>query len=100
MKIQILTQRHNDLLNRDEITIKILHEGTGTPTRVEVRKKVATILNVDIERVYIKKVETKTGSMTSVGEVNVYDTAEQAKYLEPEFIILRNLGKEKKTEET
>jgi ribosomal protein S24E len=37
--------------------------------------------------------------MTTVGEANVYDSAEQAKMTEPKYIILRNSPKTEKKEQ-
>ncbi len=98
MNIKILSQKRNHLLKRREITFESVHEKGGTPSRFEVREQLAAILNANIDCVYIKKIETKTGSTVTVGEANVYDSVEQAKYAEPDYIISRNEPKEK-TEE-
>jgi len=91
--LEIINQRRNDLLKRLEVRFRINHEKSGTPTRIEVRRRLASILDVDEERVYVKKFETKTGTMTAYGEANVYDSVSQAEYVEPEHIILRNRPK-------
>jgi len=98
MKIEIIHQRRNELLKRNELIFTLDHGGGGTPSRFEVREKLADILNVDVQRIYMRKIETKTGSMTAVGEVNIYDSVDQAKYVEPEHIILRNMPKSEKKE--
>lgn len=99
MKVKIASQEYNPLLKRKEITFKVEHEETrGTPPRFEVRKRLASTLNVDLELVYIKRVETKTGAMIAVGEANVYDSIEQAKLVEPEHIVARNAPPEKPEE--
>lgn len=95
MRIEITSQKRNDLLNREEVVFKILHERAGTPPRFKVREAVADTLKADLEKVYIKRLETKTGSMVTVGEANIYDSAEDAMRLEPKHIILRNKPKEK-----
>ena len=72
--------------------VKIEHAETGgPPTRLEVRKELATILKTDLELVYVKKIETKTGTMTAFGEANAYDSVEQAKLTEPKYTVARNL---------
>ena len=76
------------------------HEETGgTPPRFEVRQRLASMLNVKLDLVYVKKILTKTGTMTAVGEANVYDSLEQAKFLEPEYIIARNMPPEEAQKE-
>lgn len=108
MEIKIVSEKENPLLKRKEICFQIEHAQTGTPSRMEVRKAVANILKTDIDLVYVKKFETKTGAFTAVGTANVYDSGEQAKFVEPEYIIKRNVlvdkpeekvaGKEEKKE--
>ena len=91
MNVKILSKEYNPLLKRKEVTFKVEHtESGGTPPRFEVRKKLATLLKKDIELVYVRKMETKTGTMTAVGEANAYDSVEQAKIVEPKHIVARN----------
>ncbi len=99
VKTEIVNNQRNELLKRNEVKFRILHEESGTPPRVEVRQKLAASLDANEERIYISKYETKTGSMTTVGEANVYDSAEQAKTTEPKYIILRNSPKTEKKEQ-
>jgi ribosomal protein S24E len=40
-------------------------------------------------------VETKTGTMKATGEANAYESIEQAKLIEPKYIIARNIPQEK-----
>ena len=101
MEIKITRQQYNPLLKRKEITFKVEDaQTTGTYSRLEIRKTLAAMLKADIEAVYVKRVETKTGTMTVTGEVNVYDMAEQAKIVEPQYIITRNKPKEERKENT
>lgn len=95
MKINIINQRRNELLKRLEVKFRIDHEKSGTPTRIQIRQSLAGMLDVDEERVYVKKVETKTGTTITFGEANIYDSVSQAEYVEPEHIILRNRPKTK-----
>jgi len=101
MEIKITQQQYNLLLKRKEVIFKVEHTQTkGTPSRLEIRKTLAEMLQTTIEAVYVKRVETKTGTMTATGEANVYDTVEQAKMLEPPYIITRNTPKEEREEKT
>jgi ribosomal protein S24E len=42
------------------------------------------------EVVFVKRMRTMTGTNTTVGVANAYETVEQAKFIEPEYIIKRN----------
>jgi small subunit ribosomal protein S24e len=96
MNVRITSEEYNPLLKRKEVAFEVEHKETGgTPSRLEVRKKLATLLKADFELVYVKKMETKTGTMIAVGEANAYDSIEQAKLVEPKHIIARNTPPEK-----
>ena len=99
MKVTITKRQRNELLKRDEVLFRVDHQGSGTPSRLEIRKKLADLLSLEEERVYVSKFETKTGSMTAVGEAKAYDSLDLAKYAEPEHIVLRNSPKVEKKEQ-
>ncbi|HKZ94067.1 MAG TPA: 30S ribosomal protein S24e [Candidatus Bathyarchaeia archaeon] len=99
MEVTITQQQYNPLLKRKEIAFTVDHKQTrGTPTRLEVRDELAQILKAKPEVVYVKRIGTKAGTMTATGEANAYDSVEQAKRIEPKYIIERNTPKEKKEE--
>ncbi|MEM2988177.1 MAG: 30S ribosomal protein S24e [Candidatus Bathyarchaeia archaeon] len=100
MKIKIISKKYNPLLKRNEIIFQVEHEQTrGTPPRLEVKKALAETLKTDPNLVFVKKMETKTGTMTALGNANAYETLEQARLVEPDYIIKRNQPPEKPKEE-
>ncbi len=101
MKLKILSKEKNPLMKREEVIFSVEHAQTGgTPTRVEVRKQLSTLLKRDLELVYIKKLETKTGTMVAIGEANAYNSIQQARFVEPKYIIARNVTPAVKPEES
>lgn len=90
MKINIVSNKRNDLLKRNEIIFSVVHEHAPTPSRIEVRRELARILKVDVERVYVRRMESATGASMAMGEAHIYDSEEHAKRIEPEHIIMRN----------
>ena len=99
MKVKIIDQKYNLLLKRKEVSFEVEHEKVkGTPPRSEIRAKVAEMLKMKLEQVYVKRVETKTGTMIALGEANAYDSVEQAQLIEPRYVIERNIPKEKAKE--
>jgi len=97
MEVKITEEQKNILLKRREILFEVEHSQTkGTPSRFEIRSKLAEMLKTKPELVYIKRVETKTGTMEARGEANAYESVEQAKLVEPEYIVARNMPSEKK----
>ena len=96
MEVKILSQRYNPLLRRKEVAFKVERErNVGTSPRFDVRKKLAEMLKTELELVYVKRLETKTGTVIDVGEANVYDAIEQAQLIEPKYVVDRNSTPEK-----
>ena len=99
MKVKITSKKRNPLLKRREVVFRADHKDVGsTPPRLDVRKELASMLKSDLELVYVKKMETKTGTMVATGEANAYDSAEHARLVEPGHIIERNKLPEKPEE--
>jgi len=99
LKIKILSQQYNPLLKRKEIVFEVDHSQEGqTSSRSALRKNLADILKTKTDLVFVEKVETKTGTMTAIGEANVYETLEQIKLVEREHIINRNVPPKKPEE--
>ena len=99
MEIKIISQKENPLLKRKEVQFDVEHNTGSTPPRLEVRRAVATALKANVDLVFIKKFITKTGTHTAAGTANLYETVDQAKLIEPEYIVKRNIPPEKPKEE-
>ena len=102
MEVKVVSEKQNLMLKRKEVNFQVEHGETGsTPTRKEIRKGVAVATKTNESLVFVKKFETKTGTLTAFGTANIYDTVEQAKLIEPEYIISRNIPEDniKETEE-
>jgi small subunit ribosomal protein S24e len=100
MEIKILSDNRNPMLKRREISFSVEHEQMGsTPSRKEVRAAVAVAVKTDENVVFVKRFVTKTGMQTATGFANVYESIEQAKLIEPEYIVNRNIPPEKPKEE-
>ena len=91
MEVKILQQKENPLLKRKEIRFQVKHDAVSTPPRLEIRRAVADALRAKIDLLFVKKCETGPGMHTAIGVANLYDTAEQAKLIEPEYIVKRNV---------
>lgn len=99
MKLKIISKEQNPLIKRMEVIFRIEHDKAGgTPTRVEIREQLASQLKTKLELVYVKQIETKTGTTVAVGEANAYESVEQAELVEPKHILARNVAPEKPEE--
>jgi len=100
MEVKIVSAKENPLLKRKEVNFRVEHGPQGkTPPRLEVKKALAAELKISEELVFVEKMQTMTGTNIAVGVANAYETAEQAKLIEPEYIIKRNSPPEKPKEE-
>ena len=80
------------MLKRREVRFEVYHDDAGsTPARLEVRKAVADALKTNVDLVFLKKFETKTGTHTAAGIANIYDSVDAAVLTEPKFIVKRNV---------
>ncbi len=100
MEIDVIVKKENPLLKRKEVQFRVDHDQIGsTPQGLEIRKAVATALKVGDDVVFVKRFVTKTGTHTAFGVANVYDSVEQAKLIEPEYIMKRNIPPAEKPKE-
>ena len=100
MEIKIVTTKENPLLKRKEVDFTIVQgPKEKTPERLDVKRAIAIEMKVSDGVVFVKRMHTKTGTQITNGEANVYQTAEQAKLVEPEYIRKRNSPPEKPKEE-
>ncbi|MHA1310937.1 MAG: 30S ribosomal protein S24e [Candidatus Helarchaeota archaeon] len=98
MAIKDMHEHNNILLNRRELNFILFHPAEPTPTRQSVRNKIASKYAVDIDLVYVYKLQPEFGRGSTKCEVYVYDSKEIADKLVPEYIKKRNQIKEEKGE--
>jgi ribosomal protein S24E len=100
MEIKIDSVKENQLLKRKEVTFTVTQgPKEKTPERLSAKKGVAIEMKVSDDVVFIKKMNTKTGTNITKGVANVYQTLTQAKLVEPDYIKKRNSPPEKPKEE-
>jgi len=92
MKIKIVKKEKNLLLDRLEVEFEI-DAPAETPKRLEVRSKLAALVNHDENLMIIKAINQKTGVKISVGTAHAYNDLETLKKVEPEHLIKRNTPK-------
>ena len=95
MEIRILEERTNPLLKRHEFRFEVAHATAATPTRDSVRTELAKAVHAPKDRVVIERMTPRFGTAVTRGEANVYDSADAAKSITREHILVRNGLKEK-----
>ena len=97
MKVNIVKREKNPLLKREELEFTV-EESKGVPSRKNIVEKLAAQTNAKAGAVVIKKVETVFGSKAFQGKANVYESPEDLKKVEPDFLMTRTEGKKKEGE--
>lgn len=96
MEMEIKRKTDNKLLKRTEVEFVLHHAKGATPKRDEVRDLVAKQLRGKKENVVVDSMESEYGRAATRGYAKLYESAEQAKKLEPNHILVRNKLAEKK----
>jgi small subunit ribosomal protein S24e len=94
MEIEITDEEANELLNRKEIRFSIVHD-EETPSRLAVRDSLAAKLDKDSDEVLVHQMDTKFGMNETLGHAKVYESPEDAREIEEEYMLERNkIGEE------
>jgi small subunit ribosomal protein S24e len=89
MDIKILKDKKNSLLNRRELDFVVKYEGP-TPSRNDVRSKLAAMLNAPLELLVIQRIKTEFGMQEGRGYAKLYESADRMKEVELEYVLKRN----------
>jgi len=73
MKIEIVSQKKNQLLAREEAEVRINHHGQRTPSRQEMLKGIASALKASDSSIIIDRIITLTGEPVSIAKVLAYE---------------------------
>ncbi len=76
MKLEIVTKKANPLLKRDDIELRVEHDGAATPSRAVLLPEIAKLLNVDAKLVIIDKIFTQSGLNIARVKAEVYKKVE------------------------
>ncbi len=99
MDVKIVSQKANPVLKRKEVEFTVEHTQGKTPVRLDIRRMIASQLQVSDKLVFVKRMKTLTGTSITVGAANAYESEAQAKLIEPGYIVKRNSPPEKPKEE-
>ncbi len=97
-EIEILEEKKNPLIDRTEVKFRVNHFGMGTPNRMEIRSKLASMLQTNEKYTIIQKIKGHFGDAYSLGIVHAYKNKEDLDFYVPFHIQARNIPKEKREE--
>jgi len=73
MKIEVVSQKKNQLLGREESEVRISHHNQRTPSRQEMLKGVASALKASESLIIIDRIITLAGEPISIAKVLTYE---------------------------
>jgi ribosomal protein S24E len=91
MEITVSKKVQNPLFNRLEVYANIQHSKEATPSRADVLKKIADIVDAKPELCVIRQMRTTYGSDFSTAILHAYDDEKNLKEFESEYLIKRTL---------
>lgn len=89
MELQITKDKKNPLLKRREVSIKINNK--GTPSRIDVKNKLAAMANSKPELIVIEHLDTVFGKMELTGTASIYESEERLKQLAHQHLMARGV---------
>ncbi len=89
MDIKIIEDKNNVLLNRRELNFEVNFEGP-TPARMDVKNKMAALLNVPLELVVIQRMKNDFGRQKLSGYAKIYEDVARMNKIEKAHILERN----------
>ncbi|WGI16987.1 hypothetical protein [Methanonatronarchaeum sp. AMET-Sl] len=99
MEIDIVERKENPAVKREEIKFKIDHMGNATPTRSEVKAKIAAEEDLTKSLLIVDSLKTKTGLGITEGYAKLYTRMDDLKEIEQKHIIERNVNEKQETKE-
>jgi len=91
MELQIIKDKTNPLLKRREISIRITNK--GTPSRIDVKNKLAALANSKPELTVIEHLDTVFGKTEVFGTVSIYESEERLTQLAHKHLVARGAPK-------
>ncbi len=91
MEIQIIKDKTNPLLKRREVLSSVKNKTTAT--RIELKNRLAALLNSKPELIVIEHLRTIYGKQEMIGTISIYETEERLKQLAHPHLVARDKPK-------
>jgi len=88
--VEIESEVENKLLKRRELILRVHHTSSPTPERDVVKSKVASLTGFDKDKIVISSIESEFGRDESRVSAKLYESKEEARKYEREYILTRN----------
>ncbi len=89
MELQIIKDRNEPLLKKRTVSIKVNNK--GTPSRIDIKNKLAAIANSRPELIVIERLETAFGKTELNGTASIYESEERLKQMAHQHLLARGI---------
>lgn len=86
MEANIVSVKENPLLDRKEVKVDLDHEGEATPSKEDVKSRVAAEKGLEKENIDVKSIYTGFGRQNSTANLQVFEDFEYDEEIEEEAI--------------
>lgn len=87
--VNVLSEKHNKVINRIELFGEVIHLGKATPRRTVLKEALAKLYGKSPELIVVKYIKSKYGSHRSVFRANIYGDIQRLKFFEPDYLVRR-----------
>ena len=94
MEIDIVNQKDNRVLNRNEVKFVCNYEGEATPKLLDVKNKLIALLNTKKDLIVVDSLQPHFGEAKALGYAKVYDSKDDLEYIETEHVMAKNAQEE------
>lgn len=93
MKIEIIEDKTNPLLDRQDIVFRVIPEGTVS-SRENVKNMLVALLDTKPELLILDRMNAQYGAHEILGYARLYDDVQHLHAIEADYMIERNAVKE------
>ncbi|EOB15302.1 40S ribosomal protein S24-A [Nosema bombycis CQ1] len=94
-EIEVITNKKNELLGRNELTLNINHERSSVPTKKDIANQISKLFQTKGDSIIVYDISNNPGTHSSVGKVNVYSSVDAMKKVEKDYMVVRKTGESK-----
>ncbi len=98
VEVKIIRQSANELLKRKEVSFEVEHRGAATPSKRDIRSKLAALLAAKEELLIVDSYFSNVGAGLSSGVARLYSDEKMLASAESKPLIRKNLENKTKKE--
>lgn len=91
-QLKVVRSSTNHLLNRKEVQLEITHNNQASPSKETVTTELSSNYSLPTKQIYVYGMSTKPGLHKTVALANMYNSFDDLKKIEREFVVARITG--------